>query len=49
VEEEMTNSHTYDAIVIGGGHNGLINAAYLARAGKKVIVWSAVPSSAGRL
>src|SRR5437660_4084459 len=28
----------YDAIVIGGGHNGLTNAAYLARAGKKVIV-----------
>ena len=29
---------TYDAIVIGGGHNGLITAAYLARAGKRVIV-----------
>ena len=28
----------YDAIVIGGGHNGLVNAAYLARAGKKVLV-----------
>lgn len=28
----------YDAIVIGAGHNGLINAAYLARAGKKVLV-----------
>src|SRR3990172_10956152 len=28
----------YDAIVIGGGHNGLITAAYLARAGKKVVV-----------
>ena len=28
----------YDAIVIGGGHNGLVNAAYLARAGKKVVV-----------
>jgi phytoene dehydrogenase-like protein len=29
---------TYDAVVIGGGHNGLVNAAYLARAGKKVLV-----------
>src|SRR5262245_36308274 len=26
---------TYDAIVIGAGHNGLVTAAYLARAGKK--------------
>ena len=32
----MTNR--YDAIVIGGGHNGLVAAAYLARAGKKVVV-----------
>ena len=28
----------YDAIIIGGGHNGLITAAYLAKAGKKVLV-----------
>jgi phytoene dehydrogenase-like protein len=28
----------YDAIVIGGGHNGLTCAAYLARAGKTVLV-----------
>ena len=28
----------YDVVVIGGGHNGLINAAYLAKAGKKVLV-----------
>src|SRR5256712_13302600 len=28
----------YDAIVIGGGHNGLVTAAYLARARKKVVV-----------
>jgi len=31
-------SSKYDAIIIGGGHNGLVNAAYLARAGKKVLV-----------
>src|SRR5262252_8328527 len=30
--------NTYDAIVIGGGHNGLTHAAYLARAGRKVLV-----------
>lgn len=28
----------YDAIVIGGGHNGLTAAAYLARAGRRVVV-----------
>jgi phytoene dehydrogenase-like protein len=28
----------YDAIVVGGGHNGLVTAAYLARAGKSVVV-----------
>ncbi|HST53972.1 MAG TPA: NAD(P)/FAD-dependent oxidoreductase [Pyrinomonadaceae bacterium] len=31
-------NRNYDVIVIGGGHNGLVNAAYLARAGKKVLV-----------
>src|SRR5437899_7049458 len=34
----MAGSNTYDVIVIGGGHNGLVNSAYLARAGKKVLV-----------
>jgi phytoene dehydrogenase-like protein len=28
----------YDLIIIGAGHNGLVAAAYLARAGKKVLV-----------
>ncbi len=31
-------THTYDAIVVGGGHNGLTCAAYLAKAGRKVLV-----------
>ncbi len=29
---------TYDAIIIGGGHNGLTAAGYLAKAGRKVLV-----------
>ncbi|MBM3993605.1 MAG: NAD(P)/FAD-dependent oxidoreductase [Planctomycetes bacterium] len=29
---------TYDAIIIGGGHNGLVTACYLAKAGWKVLV-----------
>ena len=28
----------YDAIVVGGGHNGLVNGAYLARAGLKTLI-----------
>ena len=31
-------SASYDLIVIGGGHNGLVTAAYLARAGARVLV-----------
>src|SRR5205807_692072 len=29
---------SFDAIVIGAGHNGLVTACYLARAGRKVLV-----------
>jgi phytoene dehydrogenase-like protein len=38
---------TWDAIVIGGGHNGLVNAAYLARAGRKVLVVERRPRVGG--
>lgn len=41
----MANS--YDAIVIGGGHNGLVAGAYLARAGAKTLVLEALPKCGG--
>lgn len=34
----MPKHGKYDSIIIGGGHNGLVCAAYLARAGRKVCV-----------
>jgi phytoene dehydrogenase-like protein len=40
-------SAPYDAIIIGGGHNGLVAAAYLARAGRKVLVLERRPVLGG--
>ncbi|MET4637784.1 NAD(P)/FAD-dependent oxidoreductase [Mycetocola sp. 2940] len=34
----MTTLQGYDAIIVGGGHNGLVAAAYLGKAGKKVLL-----------
>ncbi len=31
-------TEAYDAVVVGGGHNGLVAAAYLGRAGQRVLV-----------
>jgi phytoene dehydrogenase-like protein len=33
-----TPSTSYDAIVVGGGHNGLVNGAYLAKAGLRTLI-----------
>jgi phytoene dehydrogenase-like protein len=38
---------SYDAIVIGGGHNGLVAAAYLARSGAKTLVLEARQQTGG--
>jgi phytoene dehydrogenase-like protein len=40
-------ANTYDAIVIGGGHNGLVAAAYLARSGKRTVVLERRPVVGG--
>jgi phytoene dehydrogenase-like protein len=38
---------SFDAIIIGAGHNGLVTACYLARAGKKVLVLERRPVVGG--
>jgi phytoene dehydrogenase-like protein len=41
------SDRTYDAIVVGGGHNGLTNGAYLAKAGLKTLVLERRPLVGG--
>lgn len=43
----QSHHYDYDAIIIGGGHNGLVTAAYLAKAGRKVLVLERRPIVGG--
>ena len=40
-----TQASDYDAIIVGGGHNGLVAAAYLARSGARTLVLEARPKT----
>ncbi|MGY6022718.1 phytoene desaturase family protein [Streptomyces spinosirectus] len=40
-------NRTYDAVIVGGGHNGLVAAAYLARAGRSVLVLERLDHTGG--
>lgn len=43
----MSTSQHYDVAIVGGGHNGLAAACYLAAEGRKVIVVEALPKLGG--
>ncbi|MFI8996815.1 phytoene desaturase family protein [Streptomyces sp. NPDC053542] len=43
----MPERTSYDVIIVGGGHNGLVAAAYLARAGRSVLVLERLDHTGG--
>ncbi|MGK9147925.1 NAD(P)/FAD-dependent oxidoreductase [Plantibacter flavus] len=43
----MHSEERYDAIIVGGGHNGLTAAAYLARAGRRVLLLERLDHTGG--
>ncbi|AWE48732.1 FAD-dependent oxidoreductase [Streptomyces nigra] len=47
VHDARPGHRTYDAVIVGGGHNGLVAAAYLARAGRSVLVLERLDHTGG--
>ncbi|MGW0827247.1 phytoene desaturase family protein [Streptomyces sp. NPDC002845] len=45
--EGRPGHRSYDAVIVGGGHNGLVAAAYLARAGRSVLVLERLDTTGG--
>ena len=45
----MTANKPWDTIIVGAGHNGLVAANYLAKAGRKVLVLEARDEAGGQL
>ncbi|WAL99587.1 phytoene desaturase family protein [Streptomyces sp. Je 1-369] len=43
----MPDRDAYDAVIVGGGHNGLVAAAYLARAGRSVLLLERLSGTGG--
>ncbi|MFF4604713.1 phytoene desaturase family protein [Streptomyces sp. NPDC001339] len=43
----MPERTSYDAVIVGGGHNGLVAAGYLARAGRSVLVLERLDHTGG--
>ena len=41
------SAKNYDVVIVGGGHNGLVAATYLAKAGKSVVILEANPEIGG--
>ncbi|MGW8884170.1 phytoene desaturase family protein [Streptomyces sp. NPDC055749] len=46
-EQDSPAQDRYDAVIVGGGHNGLVAAAYLARAGQSVLVLERLGTTGG--
>ncbi|MFF3250690.1 phytoene desaturase family protein [Actinacidiphila glaucinigra] len=47
MSQQLPLRTSYDVVIVGGGHNGLVAAAYLARAGRSVLLLERLPGTGG--